>query len=186
MSDSKLHVFKFRVLGGNKGNTALIQKKLSDIGVEAPKIGEQIKIITKKYKGFRVSVLIIAKDKKYTVKVEDTPVSLLIDSIPQQKSENIDNQDDKTKKHLNITRLHGNISFDTIKQITHKLISQGKKIEPEKLAIDILGISHTMGLTIDNENPKVFIKKIKDNELKVDIDKEKEQVNETKPSEESK
>ena len=182
MSESKLHVFKFRVMGGSKGNTALVQKRLSDIGVDAPKIGEQIKAITKKYQGFRVSVLIIAKDKKYMLKIEETPVSLLIDSLPKQQSENVDNQEEKSKKHLNITRLRGNITFDTIKNITHQLIEHGKKAEPEKTAIDVLGIAHTMGLTIDNENPKVFIKKIKDKEIKVDIEKP-EQTTESKTEE---
>ena len=164
----KLHVFKFRIIGGTKGNQVMIQKRLKDIGVEAPKIGEQIQTITKKYSGFRVSLLIIAQNKKYTIKIDDTPVSLLIDSISMQNSENKTTIEGKEKKQLKISKFNQSIPLDTIKQIVHKLIEQGKGSSPEKTAIDVIGVANTMSLTIDNENPKILIKKIKNHEITID------------------
>ena len=183
-SQSKLHIYKFRVIGGSTGNQRSIQKRLGEIGIKAPNIGSQIQHITKKYHGFRVSILIIAEPPKYILKIEDSPVSLLIDSLTQEKPENSESQshsNEKSKRHLKVAKFNQSISFDRIRDITMKLVQQNKASTSSRVAINILGVANTMGLKIEDQSPKVFIKKIKDKEIS--FDEEQPKITEEKQKE---
>jgi len=155
---NELKILLMKTRGGEPGAASSLAPKLGPLGLNAKKIGEDIQKETAKWKNIKVMVEMRVQNRAATITVLPSASALLIKELGEK---------DRDRKKVKNIKHDGNL---TMKQI----INVAKIMEPRSYSKDfkgtvkqMLGTCVSLGCTVDNENPKKLIEKIKSGALEV-------------------
>ena len=148
-----------KVVGGEVTSAAALAPKCGPIGLPPKKVGEDIQKATAKWKGVKIEIEIMVKNRQCTVKVLPTASSLVIEALKEG------GRNRKTQKNI---QHNGNVKFDDIIKIA-KTMRDAKKsmaVTFEGSCKEILGTCVSLGCTIDGKSPKEMTSLINEGEIK--------------------
>ncbi|MEM0056968.1 MAG: 50S ribosomal protein L11 [Candidatus Geothermarchaeota archaeon] len=152
----KKHVVELLVPGGEATAGPPIGPALGPLGVNVKLIVDKINELTKEYKGMRVPVKVTVDldTKAFEVEVGIPTTSALI-----AKEANVEKGSSKPGQEF-----VGNLSFEQILKIS-KIVNQKLGLDDlKKVVLQVVGSCVSMGIKIDNLDPRVVTKKIKSGE----------------------
>ncbi len=166
-------IVKLLVDGGEMKPSPAISQKLGPLGINLGKIMQDVNKSTASFKGMKVPVVldIDTKTKNFKVEVQTPPASELI------KKEISAEKGSSTPNTIKI----GNLAIEQIVAIA-KVKQQGMLVNDFKSAVNsILGTCVSLGLLVDNKDPKEIIREIDSNaEYTEIINKQVTEVSEEK------
>ena len=148
-----------KVVGGEVTSAAALAPKCGPIGLPPKKVGEDIQKATSKWKGVKIEIEIMVKNRQCTVKVLPTSSSLVIEALKEG------GRNRKTQKNV---QHNGNVKFDDIIKIAKTMREANKSmaVEMEGSVKEILGTCVSLGCTIDGKSPKEMTSLINEGEIK--------------------
>ena len=148
-----------KVVGGEVTSAAALAPKCGPIGLPPKKVGEDIQKATSKWKGVKIEIEIMVKNRQCTVKVLPTASSLVIEALKEG------GRNRKTQKNV---QHNGNVKFDDIIKIAKTMREANKSmaVEMEGSVKEILGTCVSLGCTIDGKSPKEMTSLINEGEIK--------------------
>jgi large subunit ribosomal protein L11 len=166
---------KLLVDGGSMKPGPAVAQKLGPMGINMGKVISDVNLATKEFSGMQVPVVleIDKKTKNYEIKVLSPPISQMI-----KKELNLETGSGARRKFI-----AGNISFEQI-------ISVAKKKQPNMLTKNLLSAVHStigsclsLGILIDNKDPKEIIQDLKQGKYDKEIKTQKTQASPEKMQE---
>ena len=147
------------VFGGDKSLPPSMSQKLGPLGLNAKKVGEDIATATKAYKGIRLFVVIVAKDRQCKVELAPGVSSMIVKEMGGYE---------RDKKKPKIENRTGNISFQQVLKIAKIAFEDGRSLSKtlEGTVKEVLGSCLGCGCTVDGQSPKEITKKINNKEIK--------------------
>jgi len=148
-------IVKLLVDGGEMKPSPAISQKLGPLGINLGKIMQDVNKSTASFKGMKVPVVldIDTKTKNFKVEVQTPPASELI------KKEISAEKGSGTPNTIKI----GNLAIEQIVSIA-KIKQQGMLVNNFKSAVNsILGTCVSLGIIVDNKDPKEIIQEIDSN-----------------------
>ncbi len=145
-------VIELLVEGGNAKAGPTIAPRLSQLKLNVGEVINKINEATKDFKGMQVPVKIIidTDTKKYTIEVGLPPTSSLL-----KKEAGIE-----TAAHSAGKEVVGNVSLQQVIKIAKMKIKDTNTSNLKNAVKMVLGTALSMGITVDNRNPKEIIKEI--------------------------
>lgn len=150
-----------RAVGGEVAGGSTLAPKIGPLGLSPKKVGEDIAKATKEYKGLKVTVRLVIQNRQATVEVLPSASSLVIKALKEPPR---DRKKEKNIKHS------GNLSLDQIVEIARKMKHKSYARDLSGTIREILGTAHSVGCTVDGENPHDLILKIQSGELEVPLE----------------
>ena len=145
-------VIELLVEGGNAKPGPNIGPKLSQLKLNIGEVISKINEVTKEFKGLQVPVKIIVdtETRKYEIEVGLPPTSSLL-----KKEANIE-----IAKRTKPDEIVGNITMEQVIKVA-KMKMKDLNTNNLKSAVKmVLGTALSLGLTVDNRNPKELIKEV--------------------------
>ena len=148
-----------KVVGGEVTSAAALAPKCGPIGLPPKKVGEDIQKATAKWKGVKIEIEIMVKNRQCTVKVLPTASALVIEALKEG------GRNRKTQKNV---QHNGNVKFDDIIKIAKTMREANKSmaVEIDGSVKEILGTCVSLGCTIDGKSPKEMTSLINEGEIK--------------------
>jgi len=145
-------VIELLVEGGNAKPGPNIGPKLSQLKLNIGEVISKINEVTKEFKGLQVPVKIIVdtETRKYEIEVGLPPTSSLL-----KREANIE-----IAKRTKPGEIVGNVTMEQIIKVA-KMKMKDLNTNNLKSAVKmVLGTALSLGLTVDNRNPKELIKEV--------------------------
>jgi large subunit ribosomal protein L11 len=145
-------VIELLVEGGNAKPGPNVGPKLSQLKLNVGEVINKINEATKEFKGLQVPVKIIVdtETRKYEIEVGLPPTSSLL-----KKEANIE-----IAKRTKPDEIVGNITMEQIIKIAKMKIKDLNTNNLKSAVKMILGTALSLGLTVNNRNPKELIKEV--------------------------
>merc|ERR1712172_12288 len=150
---NEIKIIKFRVVGGEMGATSSLAPKVGPLGLSPKKIGEDIAKATTDWKGLKITVQLTVQNRQATISVCPSAAALIIKALKEP------HRDRKKVKNI---RHNGDITMEDI-------YNAARVIRPKSLAQnfsgtvrEVLGTAHSVGCTVDGEDPHDLIVQIQD------------------------
>ena len=145
-------VIELLVEGGNAKPGPNIGPKLSQLKLNVGEVISKINEATKEFKGLQVPVKIIVdtETKKYEIEVGLPPTSSLL-----KKEANIE-----IAKRTKPGEIIGNVTMEQIIKVAKMKIKDLNTNDLKSAVKMVLGTALSLGLTVNNRNPKELIKEV--------------------------
>jgi large subunit ribosomal protein L11 len=145
-------VIELLVEGGNAKPGPNIGPKLSQLKLNVGEVISKINEATKEFKGLQVPVKIIVdtETKKYEIEVGLPPTSSLL-----KKEANIE-----IAKRTKPGEIIGNVTMEQIIKVAKMKIKDLNTNDLKSAVKMVLGTALSLGLTVNNRNPKESIKEV--------------------------
>eukprot|EP00933_Yihiella_yeosuensis_P083028 TRINITY_DN97106_c0_g1_i1.p2 TRINITY_DN97106_c0_g1~~TRINITY_DN97106_c0_g1_i1.p2 ORF type:complete len:166 (-),score=26.32 TRINITY_DN97106_c0_g1_i1:79-576(-) len=156
---SAVTVITLRCFGGEAAGASSLAPKVGPLGLSAKKIADDVAAATKAYKGLRVTVQLIVKNRVATIEVVPSAASLIIKALNEPERDR--------KKEKNILH-NGNVSFDVILSIAKQLRNRSRARTLAGSVKEILGTANSVGCTVDGKSPRALQKAIAEGTLTID------------------
>ena len=141
------------VEGGKASPAAPLGPALGPLGVNIPKVVQEINEKTKEYSGMKVPVKIkIDSKKNFEVSVGSPPTSSL--NLGEAKIQKGTGNQKETKA--------GNLSFEQVLKVTKMKASSLSSYKIKSQLSEIMGTCNSLGVTIDGKEAKEAIKDLKE------------------------
>jgi large subunit ribosomal protein L12e len=147
-----------RAVGGEVGATSTLAPKVGPLGLNAKKIGEDIMKASKDWKGLRITVKLIVKNRQARVELVPAASSLVIRALKEPARDR--------KKQKNIKH-DGNISFEEVVDIARIMQPRSMARELKGVVKEVLGTCLSVGCSVDGQNPREIQKKITSGEIEI-------------------
>ncbi|MCL5788342.1 MAG: 50S ribosomal protein L11 [Candidatus Marsarchaeota archaeon] len=157
----KVKVLKFMVPAGKANPGPPIGPALGPTGVKTPQVVQKINEATKKYSGMNVNVNV-----KIDVETKDFEVEVLQPSVSSLIMNNVGAEKGPGTPH---TTKIGNISIADVVAIAKERMPTMNTPSLKSAVKTILSVCRTIGVTVDNEDPKLVISKVASGELDAQI-----------------
>jgi large subunit ribosomal protein L12e len=148
-----------RVVGGEVGATSSLAPKLGPLGLSPKKVGEDIAKSTKDWKGLRIRVKLIVKNRQATISVVPTASALVIQALKEPP------RDRKKVKHV---KHSGSITFDDVLNIARTMRPRSMAKDLSGTVKEILGTAQSVGCKVDGRHPHDVIEDIQSGEIVVE------------------
>ncbi|KAI8137866.1 60S ribosomal protein L12 [Fennellomyces sp. T-0311] len=132
--------------------------KIGPLGLSPKKVGEDIMKNTKDWKGLRVTIQLTIQNRQAQVSVVPSASSLVIKALKEPPR---DRKKDKNIKHT------GNIALEEIIEIARTMRYKSFARELSGTVKEILGTAHSVGCTVDGQNPKDLCEAIDAGEVEI-------------------
>eukprot|EP00924_Labyrinthula_sp_SR-Ha-C_P008486 augustus_masked-scaffold_32-processed-gene-1.5-mRNA-1 protein AED:0.13 eAED:0.13 QI:0/-1/0/1/-1/1/1/0/165 len=154
-----IKIITMRAVGGEVGAAATLAPKVGPLGLNAKKIGEDIRDATMDWKGLSVTVKLIIQNRQAKVELVPSASALVMKALKEPYRDR--------KKGPKDIKHDGNIDLQEIIEIARimKPRSFAKKLAGG--VKEILGTCHSIGCTVDNEHPQDIMAKIDDGEIEI-------------------
>ena len=152
MGDEK--IIPLLVAGGQANAGPPLGPALAPMGLNVMAIVNDINEKTKEYSGMRVPVKIIVQVSKKTFEVEvgiPTSSALLAKALGVEKGSGVPN-----------TEKVGNLNMDQLVKIANTKIDQSYATNIKSAVKELLGTCVSMGITVENKEPKDLFAEIND------------------------
>ncbi len=145
-------VIELLVEGGNAKPGPNIGPKLSQLKLNVGEVISKINEATKEFKGLQVPVKIIVdtETKKYEIEVGLPPTSSLL-----KKEANIE-----IAKRTKPGEIVGNVTIEQIIKVAKMKMKDLNTSDLKSAVKMVLGTALSLGLTVNNRNPKELIKEV--------------------------
>jgi len=145
-------VIELLVEGGNAKPGPNVGPKLSQLKLNIGEVINKINEATKEFKGLQVPVKIIVdtETKKYEIEVGLPPTSSLL-----KKEANIE-----IAKRTKSDEIVGNVTMEQIIKVAKMKMKDLNTNDLKSAVKMVLGTALSLGLTVNNRNPKELIKEI--------------------------
>ncbi|MFZ8800919.1 MAG: 50S ribosomal protein L11 [Candidatus Nanopusillus sp.] len=145
-------VIELLVEGGNAKPGPNIGPKLSQLKLNVGEVISKINEATKEFKGLQVPVKIIVdtETKKYEIEVGLPPTSSLL-----KKEANIE-----IAKRTKPGEIVGNVTIEQIVKVAKMKMKDLNTHDLKSAVKMVLGTALSLGLTVNNRNPKELIKEV--------------------------
>jgi len=147
-----------RTFGVEAAGAATLAPKVGPLGLAAKKIADDIAVATKAYKGLRVTVRLIVKNRQATIEVVPSAASLIIKALAEPER---DRKKEKNVKH------NGNVTLDNIIAVSRTLRSRSMAKTFRGTMKEILGTANSVGCTVNGKSPREIQKEIAAGTIKV-------------------
>ncbi|KAI8899893.1 ribosomal protein L11 [Globomyces pollinis-pini] len=154
--DTEVKYVIIRSTGGEVPGGSVLAPKLGPLGVPPKKAGDDIAKATQAYKGLKVTVRLAIQNRQATVEVLPSASTLIIHALKEPPR---DRKKEKNIKHS------GNLSLDQVYEIARKLKFKSYAKEFSGNVREILGTCHSVGCTVDGQNPHDLIEQIQSGDL---------------------
>ena len=146
-----------KVIGGEDVSPAVLAPKCGPIGMPPKKVGDDIKAATKAWKGIKVPVEIQVLKRQVTVSVLPSASSLILKALNEPTR---DRKKEKDVKH------DGNLTFAQVTDLAKEMEAAGKSMSRQLSGSvkQLLGTCHSIGCTVDSQDPRDVQKKIDNGE----------------------
>eukprot|EP00826_Nyctotherus_ovalis_P058321 TRINITY_DN8004_c0_g1_i1.p2 TRINITY_DN8004_c0_g1~~TRINITY_DN8004_c0_g1_i1.p2 ORF type:complete len:172 (+),score=67.34 TRINITY_DN8004_c0_g1_i1:128-643(+) len=147
----EVKVLKFKVVGGEAPNAAQIAPKLSPLGINPKKIGDDIQKLTKEWKGIKIMVELSVQNREAKV----TPLPTIAARVIKAMAEPVrDRKKQKIQKH------GSSLSLEQIEEIATVVRDKSKAKDFKGVVKEILGTCQSVGGLVDGKTPKAISKMI--------------------------
>lgn len=147
-----------RCFGGEAASPAALAPKIGPLGLAPKKIGDDIALNTKGYKGLRVTVRLVVQNRAAKIEVVPSAALLVIKALNEPERDR--------KKEKNI--LHtGSITFDQVLAIARQLRPRSRAKTFAGTVKEILGTARSVGCTIDGRSPRDVTQDVNSGKIKV-------------------
>eukprot|EP00826_Nyctotherus_ovalis_P058322 TRINITY_DN8004_c0_g1_i2.p2 TRINITY_DN8004_c0_g1~~TRINITY_DN8004_c0_g1_i2.p2 ORF type:complete len:164 (+),score=65.51 TRINITY_DN8004_c0_g1_i2:128-619(+) len=154
----EVKVLKFKVVGGEAPNAAQIAPKLSPLGINPKKIGDDIQKLTKEWKGIKIMVELSVQNREAKV----TPLPTIAARVIKAMAEPVrDRKKQKIQKH------GSSLSLEQIEEIATVVRDKSKAKDFKGVVKEILGTCQSVGGLVDGKTPKAISKMIDNGEIDV-------------------
>lgn len=149
-----------------------VSQQLGPLGINLGKLISDINSATKNFSGMQVPVSIDVdqKTKSYKISVLSPPVSALL-----KKEAGIDLASGERKKFQ-----CGNLSIEQIISVTKQKYTNLLAKDFKKAVLSVLGSAMSIGLLIENKDPKEFIQEVKEGKYDEVINSQKTEASKEK------
>lgn len=149
---------------GGKANIGPYAPTLAPLKIDMKQLTNEINEKTKEFDGMEVPVEVdIKEDKSFEIKVGLPPVSALIKKeLNVKKFSKAPWGEYKPKEGEEYTPFEGNITLDQIVKIARAKMDDLKTKDFKKAVKQVVSACLSMGITIDEKNPKEIIQEIDD------------------------
>eukprot|EP00744_Colponema_vietnamica_P004350 GILI01006513.1.p1 GENE.GILI01006513.1~~GILI01006513.1.p1 ORF type:complete len:167 (+),score=47.97 GILI01006513.1:54-554(+) len=142
---NEIKIIKLRVVGGEAAGAASLAPKVGPLGLSAKKIGDDIAKETLQFKGLRITVKLIVQNRQAQIEMVPSAASLVIKALAEPER---DRKKEKNIKH------NGNLSFDQILDVAHKMRAKSMAKTLKGCVKEILGTANSVGCTVEHKKPK--------------------------------
>ncbi len=165
-------IIKLLVEGGDMKPGPAVAQQLGPLGINIGKVISEVNTATKEFKGITVPVNldIDAKTKDFTIKVLPPPTSQLI-----KKELGIELASGQRKKVI-----AGNLAFEQVISVTK--VKQNDMLSKDFISAlkSVIGSCMSLGVLIDNKDPKEILEDIKEGKYKEEIETQQTEVSSEK------
>eukprot|EP01013_Petalomonas_cantuscygni_P017440 TRINITY_DN3459_c0_g1_i1.p2 TRINITY_DN3459_c0_g1~~TRINITY_DN3459_c0_g1_i1.p2 ORF type:complete len:168 (-),score=55.08 TRINITY_DN3459_c0_g1_i1:401-904(-) len=146
-------IVKFRTIGGQIAATSALAPKVGPLGLNAKKIGEDIMKNSKDWKGIKITVRLVVKNRQATVGVEPSASSMVLQALHEPP---------RDRKKVKNVKHDGNIKADDVFRIAREMRKANKSMSKEFKGTvkEILGTAQSVGCTVDGQRPHDIIEAI--------------------------
>eukprot|EP01006_Ploeotia_vitrea_P038133 TRINITY_DN66214_c3_g1_i1.p2 TRINITY_DN66214_c3_g1~~TRINITY_DN66214_c3_g1_i1.p2 ORF type:complete len:166 (+),score=43.35 TRINITY_DN66214_c3_g1_i1:40-537(+) len=145
-------------VGGEMAAASALAPKVGPLGLNAKKVGDDIMKATKEWKGLRVTVKLLVKNRVARVQTVPSASSLVLRALKEPP------RDRKKVKNIKHT---GNIPLDEIIAIARIMWPRSMARELKGAVKEILGTAFSVGCTVDGQSPRVVGDKISAGEIEI-------------------
>eukprot|EP01105_Mastigella_eilhardi_P025643 TRINITY_DN703_c0_g1_i1.p2 TRINITY_DN703_c0_g1~~TRINITY_DN703_c0_g1_i1.p2 ORF type:complete len:132 (-),score=52.54 TRINITY_DN703_c0_g1_i1:83-478(-) len=128
------------------------------MGLSPKKIGEDIAKATQDWKGLRITVKLVCKNRQATVVVLPSASSLVIQALKEPVR---DKKKEKGIKHS------GNLTIAEVIEVARKMRFRSMAKELSGTVREILGTCLSVGCTVDGKSPKEITEAIINGEIEI-------------------
>eukprot|EP01106_Pelomyxa_sp_JSP_P009581 TRINITY_DN25_c0_g1_i2.p2 TRINITY_DN25_c0_g1~~TRINITY_DN25_c0_g1_i2.p2 ORF type:complete len:166 (+),score=49.50 TRINITY_DN25_c0_g1_i2:163-660(+) len=147
-----------KVIGGEVGAAATLAPKIGPLGLSPKKVGEDIGKATQDWKGLRITVKLIVKNRNANVVVMPSASSLVVQALKEPVR---DKKKEKNIKH------NGDLTIGTVIDIARQMRERSMAKTLTGTVKEILGTCVSVGCTVNGESPKQVIQQINDGQVDI-------------------
>jgi len=147
-----------RAYGGEAAGASSLAPKVGPLGLSAKKIADDCAKATMDFKGIRVTVKLIIKNRQAQIEVVPTAASLIVKALAEPER---DRKKEKNIKHS------GNITLEQVYAISRTMRSKSMALTFKGTVLEVLGTAVSVGCTVEGSSPKDIQAQIKDGTLVV-------------------
>jgi len=141
---SEEKIIFIRVVGGEVGAVASLAPKIGPLGLAPKKVGEDISKATTDWKGLRVTVKLIVKNRQAEISVVPSAASMIIKALKEPP---------RDRKKVKNIKHSGDIPFNEILSIGR--VVRGRSMAKALCGTvkEVLGTCQSVGCTVDGKPP---------------------------------
>jgi len=155
---NEVKIINLRCFGGEAAGASSLAPKVGPLGLSAKKIAEDVAKATMDFKGLRVTIRLIVKNRNAQIEVVPSAASLIVKALNEPER---DRKKEKNVKH------NGDINLEQVFDIARQLRPRSMAKTFLGTVKEILGTAVSVGCTVDGESPKDIQKKIDDKSITV-------------------
>ncbi|UYV61395.1 RPL12 [Cordylochernes scorpioides] len=155
---NEVKIVLLRVVGGEVGATSSLAPKIGPLGLSPKKVGDDIAKGTADWKGLKITVKLIIKNRQATIEVVPTASALIIKALKEPVRDR--------KKQKNIKH-NGNITLNDVYEIARTLRERSMAKTFAGSVKEILGTAQSVGCQVDGKPPHDLIESINKGEIEV-------------------
>ncbi len=122
-------------------------------------VGEDIQKASLDWKGLKITVKLVVKNRNATVTVVPSASSLVVRGLAEPERDR--KKGPKGVKHT------GNLTFDQVLAIARTMRPRSMAREMKGTVLEILGTCYSVGCTVNGEHPTEVQRKVKEGEISV-------------------
>ncbi|KAH7817940.1 putative 60S ribosomal protein L12 [Monocercomonoides exilis] len=147
-----------RAVGGEVGAASTLAPKIGPLGLNPKKTGEDIAKATMGWKGLRVTVKLVVKNRQAEVFVVPSVPSMIIQAL---------NEPPRDRKKVKNIKHSGSITMDQVIKIARTVRDRSLACTLKGTVKEILGSCVSVGCSVDGQSPKDLFPRIDDGSIAV-------------------
>lgn len=152
------YIVYLRAVGGEVGATSSLAPKIGPLGLSPKKVGDDVAKATKDWKGLKVTVKLVVKNRQAAIEVVPTAASLIIRALKEPP------RDRKKVKHV---KHNGDLMLDQVIDIARIMRSRSMARHLSGTVKEILGTCQSVGCTVEGCNPHDKVDDINDGTIPI-------------------
>lgn len=153
------YIVYLRAVGGEVGATSSLAPKIGPLGLSPKKVGDDVAKATKDWKGLKVTVKLVVKNRQAAIEVVPTAASLIIRALKEPA------RDRKKVKHV---KHNGDLTMEQIIEIARTMRPRSMARSLSGTVKEILGTCQSVGCTVEGSHPHDKIDDISDGTITID------------------
>ncbi|CAI8026274.1 60S ribosomal protein L12 [Geodia barretti] len=152
------YIVYLKAVGGEVGATSSLAPKIGPLGLSPKKVGEDVAKATKDWKGLKVTVKLVVKNRQAAIEVVPTAASLIIRALKEPP------RDRKKVKHV---KHSGDLTLEKIIDIARTMRPRSMARHLSGTVKEILGTCQSVGCTVEGSHPHDKVDDINDGTISI-------------------
>jgi len=147
-----------RAYGGEAAGASSLAPKVGPLGLSAKKIADDCAKATQDFKGIRVTVKLIIKNRQAQIEVVPTAASLIVRALAEPER---DRKKEKNIKHS------GSITMEQLLEVARAMRPKSMALNFKGTVLEVLGTAVSIGCRVDGIAAKDLQKQIKEGTIDI-------------------